>query len=78
MGSLSAKLEDYRDNPLWPILVETVHALAMYKYHKRYVLNVALRDKPDITPMELSLRLHIPLGEALVLLAEDQADKERK
>jgi len=50
----------------------------MYKYHKRYVLNVALRDKPDITPMELSLRLHIPLGEALVLLAEDQADKERK
>jgi len=57
-------------SPLWPLLVDTVHALVMYRYHKRYVSTVILGEKPNITPKDLSIRLGIPLGEALVILYE--------
>jgi len=55
---------------LWNALVQTAHALLMYKNHKRYVEDVLLKARPDISPQELAVRLSIPLGEALVLLAE--------
>jgi hypothetical protein len=55
---------------LWNALVDTAHALIMYKGHKRYVQEVMLKDRPDISPKELAVRLSIPLGESLVLLAE--------
>ncbi len=60
---------------LWGILVETVHSLPMYKYHKRYISEQILPERPDITPEELAEELDIPLGEALVIKAE--LDKER-
>jgi hypothetical protein len=63
-------LEDYEKEKLWPILMETVHALIMYPNHKAYTREVVLHEKPDITPAELSARLGIPLGEALVILYE--------
>jgi hypothetical protein len=63
-------LEDYAKNRLWPILVETVHALVMYLHHKTYTREVILHEKPDIKPSELAVRLGIPLGEALVILHE--------
>ncbi|MEM3356464.1 MAG: hypothetical protein QXF44_01830 [Candidatus Bathyarchaeia archaeon] len=62
--------EEYLKEKLWPILVETVHALVMYPNHKAYVREVILHEKPDITPAELAARLGIPLGEALVILYE--------
>ncbi|MEM2995315.1 MAG: hypothetical protein QXI91_04790 [Candidatus Bathyarchaeia archaeon] len=62
--------ENYVKEKLWPILVETVHALAMYANHKAYTRDVILHEKPDITPIELATRLGIPLGEALVILYE--------
>ena len=55
---------------LWDALVQTAHALLMYKNHKRYVEEVLLKEKPDISPQELAIRLSISLGEALVLLSE--------
>jgi len=63
-------LEDYEKEKLWPILIETVHALIMYPNHKAYTREVVLHEKPDITATELAARLRIPLGEALVILYE--------
>jgi hypothetical protein len=55
---------------LWKVLVETVHALPMYKNHKRYVEDSMIKEKPDISPQELAVQINIPLGEALVMLDE--------
>jgi hypothetical protein len=63
-------LEEYTKEKLWPILVETVHAMVMYPHHKAYTRDVLLHENPDITPSELASRLSIPLGEALVILHE--------
>jgi len=62
--------KNVESQPLWSILVETVHALTMYKYHKRYISTVVLKEKPGITPKGLSLYLRIPFGEAMVILHE--------
>lgn len=61
---------DLERSPLWLILVEVVHRLPMYRYHKAYVRDQILLEDPDITAEELSKRLDIPLGEALVILSE--------
>ncbi|MEM2946854.1 MAG: hypothetical protein QXN96_01280 [Candidatus Bathyarchaeia archaeon] len=63
-------LEEYAKEKLWPILVETVHAMVMYPHHKAYTRDVLLHENPDITPSELASRLGIPIGEALVILYE--------
>jgi hypothetical protein len=56
-------------------LIETVHSLLMYKNHKRYVETVMIKERPDISSKELAVQLDIPLGEAMVLLAEIRGDK---
>jgi len=61
---------------LWPVLVELVHSLTMYRFHKRYISNVLLNETPDITPSELSTRLRIPFGEAIVILHEIRGEKK--
>lgn len=63
-------LEGYVKNRLWPILVETVHALVLYPHHKSYTREVILHEKPNTKSNELAARLGIPLGEALVILHE--------
>lgn len=63
-------LEDYAKNRIWPILVETVHALVMYPHHKSYTREVILHEKTNMKSNELAARLGIPLGEALVILHE--------
>ena len=63
-------LEEHVKEKLWPILVETVHALVMYSHHKAYTREVVLHERPDIKPSELATRLGVPLGEALVILYE--------
>ncbi len=60
---------------LWQLLVETVHTLPMYKYHKRYVEQVMLKDKPGISAKELAVQINVPLGEAVVLLDELHGSK---
>ena len=68
-------LEDYVGNPLWPVLVETVHDMIMYSHHKAYTRDVVLHEQPDITSQNLATKLSIPLGEALVILHELQKQK---
>jgi hypothetical protein len=60
----------YLDNPLWNILVDTVHAMIMYPHHKGYVRDIILLERPEIMPEDLALNLGIPLGEAIVILDE--------
>jgi hypothetical protein len=71
-------IEEYTKEKLWPILVETVHAIIMYPNHKAYTREVILHEKPDISPADLSTRLSIPLGEALVILHELTEEKMSK
>jgi len=62
--------EEYMREKLWPILVETVRASVMYPSHKAYTRETVLLEKPDISASELTNRLSISLGEALVILHE--------
>ena len=67
--------EELERNPLWYILVNTVNSLPLYKYHKSYVRDRILIEETAISPEELSQRLDIDLGEAIVILYE--LDKEK-
>jgi hypothetical protein len=62
--------DDRSEDPLWPILVETVHSLILYRHHQAYVRDVILQEKPDLSPQELALSLGVSLGEAMVILSE--------
>jgi hypothetical protein len=62
--------EKYKENPLWLILVETAQTLPMYKAHLNYTKDVIFIENKKITPEELSQRLDIPLGEAIVILSK--------
>ena len=62
--------EDYTKDKLWLILVETVHANVMYPTHKSYTRDVILQVKPNISAEELSSKLNLPVGEAMVILYE--------
>lgn len=70
--------EEYAKEKLWSILIETVHALVMYPNHKAYTREVVLNGKPDITPVELAVRLRMPLGEAIIILQELAEEKKAK
>jgi hypothetical protein len=61
---------------LWKLLIEAVHALPMYRSHKRYVEDYIIKETPQITPQELSVQLNIPMGEAIVLLDEINSSKQ--
>jgi hypothetical protein len=63
-------IEEYTEERLWPILIETVYALPMFPHHKAYTREVILNENPDVTPAELAARLNIPLGEALVIMRD--------
>jgi len=67
--------EEYVNNPLWPVLVETVHAMILYPHHKAYTRDVVLHEQPDVTPSDLAAKLGVPLGEALVILYELKKQK---
>jgi hypothetical protein len=67
-------LEEYSKERLWAIIVEAVHASVMYPSHKAYVRDTVLRQKPEVTPLELTSRFNMPLGEALVILEELKAE----
>jgi hypothetical protein len=69
--------ERAEENPLWSILVETVHSLPMYPVHKAYVRDTLLYEEPNLTAESLSHLLNISLGEALVILHEvGEVEKE--
>jgi hypothetical protein len=63
-------LEGYSKEELWGLLVQSAHASVMYPTHKAYTREKVLSEKPDVSALELSQRLGMPLGEALVILSE--------
>ncbi len=69
---MDPEIDKYVNNPLWTILVETVHTIVMYPHHKVYTASNLLSQQPDITARELAIKLGISLGEALVILYELQ------
>jgi hypothetical protein len=70
-------VEEYLNNPLWSVLVETVHAMVMYPHHKAYVRDIVLHQQPDISARDLAVKLGVPTGEALVILHELQKQNLR-
>ena len=66
--------DEYSSNPIWHILVETAQTLPMYKAHMSYIRDNILPVEPNIEPEEISQRLDMPLGEALVILYELRKD----
>jgi transcription initiation factor IIE alpha subunit len=73
-----SRFEEYLENPLWKILVDTVHSLVMYPHHKAYVRDAVLSEIPEITPEQLAARLGISLGEALVILYELREENTKR
>lgn len=67
--------EEYEGSPLWPVLVETVHAMILYSHHKAFTRDVILHEQPDVSPSDLSAKLGVSLGEALVILYELRKEK---
>ncbi len=63
-------MEDMKRNALWLILVETAQSLPMYRHHKAYVRDSVLPEEPDVSAEDIAHRLDMPLGEAIVILAE--------
>lgn len=70
--------EEYVNNPLWPMLIDTVHTIVMYPHHKFYTQSVFLSEKPEASPQDLALNLNISLGEAVVILHELKTEKMKK
>lgn len=66
--------EEYKDNPIWHILVETAQKLPMYKAHLNYTRDMIIIENKSISAEELSQRLDISLGEAIVILSEINRD----
>ncbi len=58
------------------MLVQASHASVMFPTHKAYTREKVLPEKPDVSALELSQRLGMPLGEALVILSE-LADEQK-
>jgi hypothetical protein len=62
--------QQLKDSPLWPLLVDTARSLPLFRQHRNYVRENMLSKKPDISAEEVSERLSISLGEALVIMEE--------
>jgi hypothetical protein len=69
-------LDEYSKERLWQLLIQAVHASVMYPTHKAYTRDSILPQKADVSPIELSERLGMPLGEALVILSELTQEKK--
>lgn len=68
--------DDQQQNPLWFILVETVHNLPLYPSHKSYIREKILPNEPNVTPERISRILNMPLGEAIVILIELKSENK--
>jgi len=63
-------LDEYSKEKLWQMLVDTVHASVMFPTHKAYTRDTILPSNADLSAFELSQRLSMPLGDAIVILEE--------
>jgi hypothetical protein len=63
-------IDQYSKEKLWQMLVDVVHASVMFPTHKAYTRDTILQSKADVSAVELSERLNMQLGEAIVILEE--------
>jgi pantetheine-phosphate adenylyltransferase len=70
LSSLKKVPKEYKNNPLWSVLVELVRSMPLYGEHKSYIREVVLMENPGISFGELAALLRIPIGEAMVILDE--------
>jgi hypothetical protein len=63
-------LDAYSKEQLWKMLVDAVHGSFMNPSHKAYVRDSILPTQPDVSALELSERLNVPIAEAMVILEE--------
>jgi hypothetical protein len=73
---LKMNLDEFSKEKLWQMLVDAVHASVMFPTHKAYTRDTILPSKADVSAFELSQRLSMPLGEAIVIL-EELADAKK-
>ena len=64
------KLNNLSKDKIIQLLFETVHAMVMYPNHKTYIQEIIRKEKTDLKPDELAIRLNMTLGEVLVILQE--------
>ena len=69
-------MEEFTKEGLWKLLVEAVHASVMYPTHKAYTRDSILPQKSDVSANELSDRLGMPIGEAIVILNELREERK--
>lgn len=63
-------IDEYSKEKLWQMLIDVVHASVMFPTHKAYTRDTILPSQADVSASELSQRLSMPLGEAIVILEE--------
>ncbi len=71
---MNMNMDEYSKEKLWQLLLEVVHANVMYPTHKAYTRDVILHEMPELSAEELTAKLGMPLGEALVILSELKGD----
>jgi hypothetical protein len=64
------ELDGLTKEQLWRLLADAVHINVMYPTHKAYIRDIILKAQADISAEELSLKLNMPLGEAMIILDE--------
>ena len=69
------KLKNFSKDKIIQLLFETVHAMVMYPNHKAYIGEIIRKEKTDLKPVELAIRLNMTLGEVLVILHELEEKK---
>ncbi|MEM2143398.1 MAG: hypothetical protein QXS20_04475 [Candidatus Thorarchaeota archaeon] len=67
---LEVDLRKFREDPLWPFLVEAVHRSPLFPNLLQYTREFIVSHEPEITPRDLACRLSISVGEALVILSD--------
>jgi len=74
---ITINLDEFSKEKLWQLIVEVVHSSVMYPTHKAYTRDLILPIEPDISAVELSQRLGMPLAEAIVII-DELAEEKRK
>jgi hypothetical protein len=59
---------DFKNDPLWPLLLETARNNPLYAGNVGYVKEYILPTNPNINAKELANKLSITIGEALAIL----------
>jgi hypothetical protein len=71
---IDINVADFKGHPLWDILRESVHSNPRYSNLRGYIRKHVLPDNPEIRARELASKLSITVGEALIILHDDEPE----